>query len=618
MDTKDLHFIAKNTFPFNKLKGKNIKRLLSISQVKEYSEGEVIYSEGDSADYFYLLLAGRVLVLTTQQGKEQPIELLKRGICFGIISLLTEEPHSVTAKSIERSFVLLIEKGKFREFLKQVPVVSLDFSRLLSQRVKKRAKPKVVFQSKRIGVSGFPSSGKSTYAYNLALQIKEQTAKNVIYLEISKEKFTLDSLLKRDIKPLTLSEFKEESFKQYIIEDDVDCLAVKIEDKFNLSSLLNLLSESYHFIIYEIPFTFWDDYAKSHYPLDHYLHLLLSYKKKELTKGANLIKELKKADPLYKERVKIVMNEFTEQEKIPFETTSRILDHPIYATIPPYDDASYKKALRRIARQLGEVVLGIALGSGAAYGFSHLGVLEVLGNNNIPIDMVCGSSMGSLVATLWALGYDMQQIKKQVRYFTKKIGGFSFSNVLLPFRGILKARRLENICKDIFGDLTFYDIKHTLKIVAFDFIKRETKILEDGPLYKAVAASCAMPGIFEPISVKKDILLDGGILNPLPTKVILRRGANKIIAVNITPSSEEMLKEYKKKDRLHIFDFIFGSIETMQQQFIHEALEISDVVIHPELEGLGWMDFDRIDEFVERGRKAAEDKIEDIKRLVAI
>ena len=132
--------------------------------------------------------------------------------------------------------------------------------------------------------------------------------------------------------------------------------------------------------------------------------------------------------------------------------------------------------------------------------------------NNIAIDIICGSSIGALVAALWAAGFDSEKIEKKAVEFGKKISSFSIMGFSFPFKGVMKAKRLEGICRGIFGDLTFHDLKHTLKIVAFDFLKRKTVVLQEGFLYKAVAASCAFPGIFEPVNFKKDILLDGGIL----------------------------------------------------------------------------------------------------------
>ena len=147
--------------------------------------------------------------------------------------------------------------------------------------------------------------------------------------------------------------------------------------------------------------------------------------------------------------------------------------------------------------------------------------------------------------------------------------------------------------------------------------KHFLKIIKEGYLYKAVAASCAMPGIFEPIVCRGDILLDGGILSPLPVST-LRDYAHKIIAVNVTPQREELIKERTKQAmlKLNILDFVFGSIETMQRVFIAEELKLADVVIHPNLEGLHWREFHKAKVFIERGAQAAYSRIDDIKSLI--
>ncbi|MCM8820133.1 MAG: patatin-like phospholipase family protein, partial [Candidatus Omnitrophica bacterium] len=167
----------------------------------------------------------------------------------------------------------------------------------------------------------------------------------------------------------------------------------------------------------------------------------------------------------------------------------------------------------------------------------------------------------------------------------------------------------------IFGNKTFYDVKRNLKIVAFDFTTKQATVIDSGPIYKAVAASCAMPGIFEPVKFKEEFLLDGGILNPLPTRILLNYNVSKVIAVNITPTQEEICREYQRHNKHHIFDFIFGSIETMQREFINKALLLADVVIHPNLEGIGWMEFEKADEIIKRGKIATIEKIEEIKQL---
>ncbi|MBU2251338.1 MAG: patatin-like phospholipase family protein, partial [Candidatus Omnitrophica bacterium] len=414
---------------------------------------------------------------------------------------------------------------------------------------------------------------------------------------------------------LILEDFKEDDLSGYITEDEIDRISLVAASGDNFLAFLNFLSESYHFILYEIPFGFSDADLNFFIEPAQSLHFLIFPEKGALKKASNLIQELTRKNPLNKEKVKVILAEFSEADHLSFAKKRGLLEHPIHAALSSRDSADYIPTLRRLARQIGEVTVGVALGSGAAYGYAHIGVLKVLTEAKIPIDIICGTSMGAVIAALWAAGFSIPEIVDYSRQIGKRIGSFSLLGLSIPFRGIMRAKRLESILKRIFGELTFYDLKHTLKVVTFDFPSRQAVILEEGLIYKAVAASCAFPGIFEPVSLRKDILLDGGILNPLPTKILLQYGAHRIIASNITLSEDQARSEYAKKSRFHIFDFIFGSIETMQQQFIQQAIKLADLTIHSNLQGLGWTEFDKIEEFIQRGEAAAREKLPEIKKL---
>ncbi len=614
MDNKEIKLILSNNPPFNKLKERQINRLLKICTFREYKNQEVIYGQGDPSDYLYILLKGRVEVLTKDQEGEHTIEIIKRGVCFGIISLLTDDAHSVTTRSIERSYILQIKDSEFKEFLKKNPYVSLDFSRMLSQRVKSRSKPKRIFRSRKIAILDGQSKDEKNYIFDLGLKLKEQTAKEVISLQfIDTDK---KDYLDRNNNILNLKQFKEESLTDYIAKKDIDLLYLEPGSNDNFIALLNFLSESYHFIIYEIPQPFSHDLLEQFISPAHQVHFLALAKKSQLKPDSVLIKKIKTIDPLNEDKLKVILKQ-DKKKHFSSDKVRAVFNHSVYATLPNSSSTDYPKVLKRIARDIGEVTLGLALGSGAAYGFAHIGILKVLEESSIDIDIICGSSMGAVIGALWAADFTSAEIEQHAKEIAREISRFSPWRLCLPFKGIMRSRHLENIFKRIFKDLTFSDLKHTLKIVAFDFLKRKTVILQEGALYKAVAASCAFPGIFEPIKFKRDYLLDGGILNPLPTKILLNFNTKKIIASNITLSQEQVLREYKKREKFHIFDFVFGSIETMQQYFVQQALEISDVVIHSNLEGLGWTEFNKVEEFIERGEEAARENIGEIQKLVA-
>jgi NTE family protein len=617
MDNEFIKNLLSTIYPFNKLKASELDNLVLLAQVNEYRDKDFIYRQGDPSDYLYLLLQGRVLALTQIDGQDREIELLKRGMIFGIISLFNEEPHTVTTQAIESCWVMRIAKDKFKEFLETVPMLAIDFSRVLSQRVRARTGPKKIFQCKRIGVLGFTSSGKTTYALNLGTHLKEQTNRQVICVEIAKGNFKLPSFMGQQAQPLLLQNFDEANIEKFIIHAQVDYLLIQSEGGGNVSAVLNYLSEKYHFIICELSFKLLEDALSAFvYRVDS-LHLVFNPNKIELTKGGRIIKDMLEREYFASDKIKVIVNEYGGGENIPPDIMHRLVGTHIYATVPHHEDKAFNGVMRRIAREAGEVILGVALGSGGSYGFAHIGVLDILVANDVPIDVVSGTSMGSFVAAMWAAGFDTKQMRMAAHEFGKRLNLFSFPGFYFPFKGIIKAKRLEHVFKSIFGNLTFYDLKRPLKLSAFDFFQRKATVLEEGPLYKAVAASCAIPGIFEPIQFQSGLILDGGVLNPLPVKVLLSYGVHKVIAVNVTPPRDKVATNVKLKGKWNVLDFIFGSIETMQREFIGEALRLSDVVIHPIFDTTDWAQFDRTDEFIETGKTSAVEKLPEIKKLVA-
>ncbi|RKY43580.1 MAG: hypothetical protein DRP80_04785 [Candidatus Omnitrophota bacterium] len=274
--------------------------------------------------------------------------------------------------------------------------------------------------------------------------------------------------------------------------------------------------------------------------------------------------------------------------------------------------------MRRIAREISSVRVGLALGSGAAYGLAHIGVFKALEENNVNIDIVSGSSMGSIIAGLWGLGMDWVQMRELALKF-KDFPIFSFLDIGFSGKSFLKGHYLKRILKKIFGDKRFYDLKRPIRIVCFDFKKRKPYVLsrENFSLYRAILASCSIPGIFAPVENKEDLLLDGGVLNPLPVGCLIKEGIKKIISVNVSPSGKDIEKMYREQKikKLNIFDFIFGSIEAMQQEFIQEAISLSDIVIHPKFENMLWTDFKNVDYFIAKGEEETLKHLNDICQL---
>ncbi|MBU1998681.1 MAG: patatin-like phospholipase family protein, partial [Candidatus Omnitrophica bacterium] len=335
------------------------------------------------------------------------------------------------------------------------------------------------------------------------------------------------------------------------------------------------------------------------------------------------------------------------------EEQGRLLGHNVLAALPkiqPRESArlfmdkpacEYAKTLRRISRQEGNCLVGLALGIGVAYGFCHIGVLKVIEEEKIPIDVISGSSMGAVIAGLWATGKTAQEILEITRDFKDPKHIWGVLDFAFPLLGFIKGDKLYNFLKRHLGNKTFYDLKIPLKIIASDIKKKEPKLLDQGLVVDAIMASCSMPGVFKPFKFKDQTLFDGGVTHPLPTEPLFEMGVKKIIAVNVTPSRADVLKQYekikeivtsgkgldKKKwfdlkyyfiDRFkdNILDIIFSSVEVLQSAVAQKEAQIADIVLHPDLTGLHWLEFHKVEEFVKIGEAETRKHLDKILKLV--
>lgn len=253
--------------------------------------------------------------------------------------------------------------------------------------------------------------------------------------------------------------------------------------------------------------------------------------------------------------------------------------------------------------------IGIALSGGAARGFAHLGVLKVLREYGVPVDCVAGTSAGSIVGAALASGLSIEEIVEIGRKMTWfRMTKFSYSP-----KGILSNAAMGNLLRSSFPFDKFEDLPTPFAAVTCDLQTGDAVVLKDeGDLVDAVRASCAIPGIFTPVEINGKRLFDGGVVANVPTKAVRGLGAEIVIAVDVlaagatywgTPST---------------FLGIFFQSTMMLLRAASKAHHYrADVVIVPKIAHLRPDEIGKIDEFIEAGEKAALEKIDDIKKLLA-
>ncbi|MCA1023388.1 patatin family protein [Halobacillus litoralis] len=257
---------------------------------------------------------------------------------------------------------------------------------------------------------------------------------------------------------------------------------------------------------------------------------------------------------------------------------------------------------------MNKPVVGLALGSGGARGFAHLGVIKVLHDHDIPVDMVAGSSMGALVGSFFAAGQSIEDMYKLALTFKRKY----YLDFTVPKMGFVLGRRIKEYIRLFTFGKNIEDFNIPLSIVATDLYAGEKKVFTTGPACDAVRASIAIPGIFVPEKINNRLYVDGGVIDRVPVSVAKKMGADFIIAVDCA--------HFDSDPNIHsIYDVITQSIDIMQDELVN-AIGVSsdaDVMIKPDVAAYSSRAFTNLEDIVKAGEKAAEDRIEEIKEKLA-
>jgi NTE family protein len=292
--------------------------------------------------------------------------------------------------------------------------------------------------------------------------------------------------------------------------------------------------------------------------------------------------------------------------------------------------------------------VGLALGSGSARGWSHIGVMKALEEADIKPDFIAGTSMGALVSAFYSTG-NIEELEKFAIDFNWKHFS-SFIDVIFPKSGLIDGKKLSVFFHDHMKDVYIEDTQIPLRIVATDLYTGSEVVFSKGSLIDAVRASISVPGVFSPAHVDGSYLVDGGLVNPVPVSVVRDMGADVVIAVDLNhdllsapkgrdDSNKESLafksenryiqelnKYLEKKDTAYssikqwfagdsapgIFEVIARSIDIAEVRITEINLknDPADILIQPKLGHVGFFEFNKASEAINEGYVHTKEKID--------
>lgn len=282
--------------------------------------------------------------------------------------------------------------------------------------------------------------------------------------------------------------------------------------------------------------------------------------------------------------------------------------------------------------------LGLALSGGGIRGAVHIGVLKAFEENNIKIDIIGGTSSGSLVAALYAMGYSPIHIYELFKRYGKEITNVGASSIIngvggyiikkkFNISGISDGKAIEELYNEFASRKNIFkmsDIKMPIVIPAIDigdgkeyvFTNRKSKksnkiydkYITDIPIGSAVRASSSFPGVFCPYEYKKHIFLDGGTINNIPVDEVFAQGADRVITVKFEP--------IKINNQSNVMDIVLRTIDIMGNKIIEDEVKKSDYILEiPTDDEIGFLDSNQIEKCYEFGYKETINKMDEIKKI---
>jgi NTE family protein len=608
-----------------------------------FPKNEAVVRIGEPGDIFYVVLDGELEVWDASDPPRQT-GTLRSGDYFGEMALLQEGKRTATVTVARRARLIAIDKPAFDRLFLRNPKAIEYFARVLSKRLAgvtraeriRRATTPIAVGS-RAGLKG-----ETVVAHTLALLLKQLTGTEVAYIEVRpSHEAPLPTVL-----DLVSGDLEREPRRWAPPNEGGRPTTLKMalpadRDRAGYADMMvNMvakLSESFSFLVFDLG---------SHTPglidsapafADVFVAIVdrgdedpgipnLDVRSIKLHRVVNLFNPTSPPIPINGSEP-FVIPYSSLLSKPSAEASMYIAEHPRSAPALP---------LYRLAHKLLGVSIGVALGGGAAFGLAHLGVLKVLDEAGIPIDLVAGCSQGSIVAIGYAAGLPVNEMIEIARQLGTRRNFLLASDPTFFLKpGILSGQRFVTIMRPYLkGKETFEQLLLPCRTVATDIQTGERVAIGSGRLETAYRASSSVPMVLAPLREGERVLVDGGVADPVPAEVTAEMGADITIAVNVVPPMkrgvETVLSSFYRRmnvfnplsylgdaqDMPNLFDIVMNSLQILQYELGNFKAISADVLINPDLSDFTWIEYYRADELIDRGAEAAHKALPLIRKAI--
>jgi NTE family protein len=581
-------------------------RIAERCTTRRYDKGETICTTGDAADELLIIGEGEVAVWAGND----VVAHLARPSAIGEIALLLRERRSATITASRPTLVVALDRMHFDELARRDVEIITAIGRMLAARLRATTHRERAHRSLVIAVVGEPGQrGVTLVARYLEARLAHDLGDGVARVVVDTDS------REHDDRFVACGGEQSDTVARVArrVDDLVESTRAVVVDLTARTGLDGDAAASFADVIVELGRN-----GRSRSAPENGTRRLRVQNHADGSAASHVLASARSFSVPYDASI----------ASLSAETAARLLlDDPHRATT---------RALDRLARAVERRVVGLALGSGAALGLAHVGVLRELEIAGIPVDVVAGSSMGGVVAAGFATGCSAHDLE------TRALAQSSFLRLLrtvdpaVTGDGLLAGNQLLAYLRPLLnGARTFGDLVMPTRLVATDLNAGERVALGDGDLESAVRATVAMPPFITPFVRDGRTLVDGGIVDPLPVDVVRDLGADIVIAINAIPRLQAnavtvLTRASRALNRINPFayvtsrartmnllDIVMNSFHIVEHRLGERIARDADVLIEPDLSSHTWIEFYRAAEIIDRGAEATREAVPQIENALA-
>ena len=552
---------------FDGLSPEQLDQLRSSLRRRRFAAGDAVIAEGDNLREMYIIESGAADVFITDRLGEHLINRVGAGTTLGDISLITGQAASATVRAATPLDVLVMSEAEFRRTAAAFPLIYQNLGAILAERLAHSSRRAATRSTGRLTIL-HDDGAPPLLGYALACSMAWHARAAVLLLVVQEQEPAVELAALAEAAPWhgrTRPGAGTHRHAQLVVTHPTGAFAPEV-----LWQTLEDLSSSYDYVLLQVRDAVTPGVSATTVRL-----------------GAPSRRTAQPAGSVPTEEFAIVG---WSQGRRPRPDREGLLHVP---ELNAADEQALRGGLLPLTTPAGQAIgwaardrtgmkVGVALGGGASKGFAHIGVMDVLCQAGIPVDYLAGTSIGAVVASLWATDRTAREAARVLTYMAETI-----FRPALPLRALLSSTALRARVMRLAQDWQIEDTTIPLAIVATDILSLEEVVMRRGPIGPALIGSTAIPGIFPPQPLGERLLVDGGVLNPVPSNVAAAMGADVVIAVRlggVMASSPTVAPSGRHRaPRLTIFHTITRTLDLMQSKMAADTASAATIVIEPEL-----------------------------------